>query len=78
MSKADTDRAPFHTPATECALRRSAATAVRGEDGSWVAIWGAPDGRGGETLKRKSGFRTEVDALAHARKLELLERLNRC
>lgn len=78
MSKSDTDRVPPDPLRTECALRPTQATAVLREDGFWEAVWGAPDGRDGEIRKSKTGFRTETEALAHAKKLELIERLNRC
>lgn len=78
MSKPDAEHTPKQAETTECAFRSSNAVAVRGEDGLWDAVWGAPDGRGAEIRKRKPGFRTEAEALAHAKKLEMVERLNRC
>lgn len=78
MTKPDIDRDPPAAPVAECAFRPTHATAVRHEDGTWEALWGAPDGRGGEVKKSKPGFGTEADAMAHAKKLELIERLNRC
>ena len=78
MSKPDPERAPTQPEAVECAFLPSNAIAVRGEDGLWEAVWGVADGRGAETQKRKPGFKTEAEALAHAKKLEIVERLNRC
>jgi len=78
MSKPDTERAGPIVSVTECAFRPSNAAATRGNDGLWDAVWYAPDGRGGETQKRKTGFHSEAEAVAHAKKLEMVERLNRC
>ncbi len=78
MSNDPPDFLPPAPVNTECAFRLSGAAAVRSDDGSWEARWGAPDGRGGQRQKTKAGFATEEQALAHARKLELIERLNRC
>lgn len=78
MSKSDPERARSIVSATECAFRPSNAAATRGSDGLWDAVWYAPDGRGGATQKRKAGFHSEAEALAHAKKLEMIERLNRC
>lgn len=78
MSKTYPDRGVPDASVAECAIRPTNATAVRHGDGTWEALWGAPDGRGGEVKKSKTGFRTEAEALVHAKKLELIERLNRC
>lgn len=65
-------------PDTECAFRPTQASAALAQDGTWEARWGQPDGQGGLRQKSKAGFATEAQALAHATKLELVERLNRC
>lgn len=62
----------------DCAVRPSTAGAVRAEDGTWTACWQVSDRRGGVTGKERPGFDTEEAAVAHARRVEMVERLNRC
>jgi hypothetical protein len=63
---------------TECAFRASGAEAERDDDGTWTARWQEPDGRGGGADRSRAGFATREAALAHARRVELAARLNRC
>jgi hypothetical protein len=72
------DEVPAPAEQRECAARPSAAAAVKAIDGSWEACWSEPDGHGGSTRKFKDGFQTQDAALAHARRVEMALRLNRC
>jgi hypothetical protein len=62
----------------DCAARPFTTGAVRAGDGTWTAYWQISDRRGGMTRKERSGFDTEEAAVAHARRVEMTERLNRC
>jgi hypothetical protein len=62
----------------DCAVRPYTAGALQAEDGTWTAYWQLSDRRGGMTCKERTGFDSEEAAVAHAHRVELAERLNRC
>jgi hypothetical protein len=70
--------APTGSETTECAFRLSVADAEPNDEGTWTARWQEPDGRGGGADRSRAGFATREAALAHARRVELAARLNRC